>query len=80
MRLTINRYNIQALWNRMQMVLTDKNGELRLSEDIPESKRSEMKIGKTLYIVNSCYSGKENIMDKFKRLITRRLETQSKEN
>lgn len=80
MRLTINRYNIQALWNRMRMILTDKSGELRLGEDIPESKRSEIKIGKTLYIVNSRYNGKENIMDKFKRLIVRKLETQGKEN
>lgn len=80
MRITINRYNIQALWNRMRIILTDKSGELRLGEDIPESKRSEIKIGKTLYIVNSRYNGKENIMDKFKRLIVRKMENQSKEN
>ena len=80
MKLTINHHNIQALWNRIRMVLTDKSASLKLGEDIPESKRSEMKIGKTLYIVNSRYNGKENILDKFKRLITRKLETQSKEN
>lgn len=80
MRLTINRYNIQALWNRMRMILTDEGGEFRFGEDIPESKCSEMKIGKTLYIVNSRYNGKENIMDKFKRLIVRKMENQRKEN
>ena len=79
MRMTINRYNFQALWNRIWMVLTDKSAELKLGEDMPEAKRSEIKIGKTLYIVNSRYTGKENIIDKFKRLITRKLESQSKE-
>ena len=79
MRMTINRYNIQVLWNRIRKIFTDKSAELKLGEDIPNIKRSEMKIGKTLYIVNSRYNGKENIMDKIKRLITRKLETQSKE-
>lgn len=76
MKLTINRRNIQALWNRIWKIFTDKSAELKLGE----AKRSEMKIGKTLYIVNSRYNGKENILDKFKRLIARKLETQSKEN
>ncbi|QNU65610.1 hypothetical protein EHE19_011810 [Ruminiclostridium herbifermentans] len=80
MRMMINRYNFQALWNRMCMILTSKGGELKFGEIIPDTKRSEMKIGKTLYIVNSRYNGKENIIDKFKRLITRKLESQSKEN
>ena len=80
MRMTINRYNFQALWNWMCMILTSKGGELKFGEIIPDTKRSEMKIGKTLYIVNSRYNGKENIIDKFKRLITRKLESQSKEN
>lgn len=80
MKLTINRCNIQALWNRMCTIHTNKGGELKFGEIIPDTKRSEMKIGKTLYIVNSRYNGKENILDKFKRLITRKLETQSKEN
>ena len=46
MRMTINRYNFQALWNRMCMILTSKGGELKFGEIIPETKRSEMKIGK----------------------------------
>jgi hypothetical protein len=62
------------------MILTSKGGELKFGEIIPDTKRSEMKIGKTLYIVNSRYNGKENIIDKFKRLITRKLESQSKGN
>ena len=80
MRMTINRYNFQVLWNRIRKIFTDKSAELKLGEDLPDAKRSEIKIGKTLYIVNSRYNGKENILDKFKRLITRKLETQSKEN
>ena len=80
MRITINRYNIQALWNRMCMILTDKSGELKFDEIIPDAKRSEMKIGKTLYIVNSRYNGKENILDKFRRLIIRKMENQNKKN
>jgi hypothetical protein len=80
MKMAINRYNFQALWNRICKVLTDKSAELKLGENMPDAKRSEIKIGKTLYIVNSRYNGKENIIDKFKRLITRKLETQSKEN
>jgi len=78
--MTINRYNIQALWNRIRKIFTDKSAELKLGGDLPNAKRSEIKIGKTLYIVNSRYNGKENILDKFKQLITRKLETQSKEN
>lgn len=80
MRITINHYNVQKLWNRIWGIFTDKSASLKLGEDIPNIKRSEIKIGKTLYIVNSRYNGKENILDKFKRLITRKLETQSKEN
>ena len=80
MRMAINRCNFQRLWNRIWKIFTDKSAELKLGEDMPEAKRSEMKIGKTLYIVNSCYNGKENIIDKFKRLIARKLESQSKGN
>ena len=80
MRITINRYNIQAFWKRICEVLSDKSASLKLGEDMPEVKRSEIKIGKTLYIVNSRYNGKENIIDKFKRLITRKLEGQGKGN
>lgn len=80
MRMTINSYNFQVLWNRIWKIFTDKSAELKLSGDLPDTKRSEMKIGRTLYIVNSRYNGKENILDKIKRLITRKLQTQSKEN
>jgi len=80
MRMAINHYNFQALRNQIWMILTDKSAELKLGEDMPETRHSEMKIGKTLYIVNSRYSGKENIIDKFKRLITRKLESQNKGN
>ena len=80
MRITINCYNFQRLWNRIWRIFTDKSAELKLGEDMPDTKRSEMKIGKTLYIVNSRYNGKENIIDKFKRLIARKLESQGKEN
>jgi hypothetical protein len=81
MRITIYRYNsFRALWNRLCEVLRNTSGEIRLDEDTPDSKRSEIKIGKTLYIVNSRYNGKENIIDKFKRLITRKLESQCKGN
>lgn len=80
MRITIYRYNnFRALWNRLCEIFRDRYGGIQLGEDTPDTKRSEIKIGRTLYIVNSRYNGKENIIDKFKRLITRKLESQSKE-
>jgi len=39
-----------------------------------------MKIGKTLYLVTCKYGGKENLTEKFKRLIVKKLEDQSDEN
>jgi hypothetical protein len=81
MRMTIYRYNsFRALWNRLCEVFRNTSGEIHLGEDTPDTNRSEIKIGRTLYIVNSRYNGKENIIDKFKRLITRKLESQSKGN
>ena len=81
MRITIYRYNnFRALWNRLCEVFRNTSGEIHMDGYTPDSKRSEIKIGKTLYIVNSRYNGKESIIDKFKRLITRKLENQSKGN
>ena len=86
MRITIYRYNsFRELWNRLCKVFRNTSGEIHLGDDTavgndtPDTKRSQIKIGRTLYIVNSRYNGKENIIDKFKRLITRKLESQSKE-
>jgi len=80
MRIALYRYNsFRELWNRLCEVFRNTSGEIHLDEDTPDTRRSEIKIGKTLYIVNSRYTGKENIIDKFKRLITRKLESQSKE-
>lgn len=69
--MTINRYNFQRLWNRVWKIFTDKSAELKLGEDMPEAKRSEIKIGKTLYIVNSYYSGDKNIVQKLEEIILR---------
>lgn len=81
MRITIYRYNsFRELWNRLFEVFRNTSGEIHLDEATPDTKRSEIKIGRTLYIVNSRYNGKENIIDKFKRLITRKLESLSKGN
>ena len=80
MRITIYRYNsFRELWNRLCKVFRNTSGEIHLDDDTPGTRRSEIKIGKTLYIVNSRYNGKEDIIDKFKRLITRKLESQNKE-
>jgi|LSQX01.2.fsa_nt_gb hypothetical protein len=69
MIMAINRYNFQRLWNRVWKIFTDKSAELKLGEDMPEAKRSEIKIGKTLYIVNSHYSGEKNIVQKLEEII-----------
>ncbi len=79
MRRIIACYSLRELWKRICGILSDKSASLKLDENLPNTKQSEIKIGKTLYIVNSRYNGKENIIDKFKRLITRKLESQSKE-
>lgn len=71
MRMAINRYNFQRLWNRIWKIFTDKSAELKLGKDLPEDKRSEIKIGKTLYIVNSHYSGDKNIVQKLEEIILR---------
>ena len=68
---------LKELWNQLKKTLADKCGELPFGDLKPKIERSEMKIGKTVYIITSRYSGKENIMDKFKRLIVRKLESQS---
>lgn len=78
MRIVKLRDHVKELLNWLWTRLLDKCGDLPLGKDA--SKRSEIKIGKTLYIITSRYSGKENIMDKFKRLILRKLERQSKDN
>ena len=80
MRTATNSCRFQRLWDWIRKLLSDKTGELRVDKDVPNAKRNEIKIGKTLYIVNSRYNGKENIIDKFKRLIARKLESQSKGN
>jgi hypothetical protein len=69
MIMTITRYNFQRLWNRIWKIFTDKSAELKLGEDMPDTKRSEMKIGKTLYIVNSHYSGDKSIVQKLEEII-----------
>ena len=79
MRRIIACYSLRELWQRICGIISDKSASLKLDGDLPDTKQSEIKIGKTLYIVNSRYNGKENIIDKFKRLITRKLESQSKE-
>jgi hypothetical protein len=87
MRITVYRYNsFQELWNRLCEIFRNTSGEIHLGddtpvgEDTPDTNQSQIKIGRTLYIVNSRYNGKENIIDKFKRLITRKMESQSKGN
>lgn len=69
MIITISRYNFQRLWSRIWKIFTDKSAELKLGEDMPESMRSEIKIGKTLYIVNSHYSGDKSIVQKLEEII-----------
>ncbi len=70
-------YYRQEFWNQLKETLADKCGELPFGDISHKTERSEMKIGKTLYIVTIRYSGRENIVDKFKRLIVRKLESQS---
>ena len=67
--MTINRYNFQRLWNRTWKIFTDKSAELKLGEDMSDVKRSEMKIGKTLYIIFTHYSGDKNIVQKLEEII-----------
>lgn len=70
----------QELWNQLKRALADKCGELPLGGIKSKSESSEMKIGKTRYLVTCKYGGKENITEKLKRLIVKKLESQSNEN
>jgi|GEM_PF-2950885 len=72
----------QQLWSYIWQAVSNISGEMNFDGDKKEkgTEHTKVKLGKTLYIVTSHYEGKDNILDKFKRLIIRKLESQSKQN